>query len=151
MRDKDKLRFWSKVAVLSGNECWNWLAGQTRGGYGKFYLNGKTHVSSRVAFEIYTSGPVPRGTFVMHTCNNRKCVNPEHLISGTHKQNMEYMVACGRGNSGNQKGNRNRAKLTPAQEIEIKTKVLKGVPQRKLALEYKVCRAAIYYLLRRLN
>lgn len=151
MIDKDKTRFWSKVAILSNNECWNWLAGETRGGYGKFYLNGKTLVSSRVAFEISNNITVPKGAFVMHTCNNRRCVNPAHLISGTHQQNMSYMVACGRCSNGNQIGNRNSAKLTPAQEIEIKAKSLKGLSQRKLGLEYNVCKSAIYYLLRRTN
>lgn len=83
--EEDKNKFWSKVDILSKDECWEWQAGINRDGYGNFYC-GTTVSASRTAWEI-TNGPIPEGKLCLHKCDNRKCVNPNHLYIGNYSDN----------------------------------------------------------------
>lgn len=92
-------RFWSKVDKGGPDDCWNWKAA-TSGGYGTFSL-GYEHFNERKAHRIsYTlqNGSIPKGMVVMHTCDNTRCVNPNHLKVGTNFDNMRDMVSKGRSN-----------------------------------------------------
>jgi hypothetical protein len=85
--------FWSHVD--KSGECWNWIAKHTQDGYGSLKLNRKMYSAHRVAYEIST-GDNPSGFVVMHSCDNKSCCNPAHLKKGTHRDNMQDMIAKGR-------------------------------------------------------
>jgi hypothetical protein len=92
--------FWAKVARAGDNECWVWQASRkgTRkgpGGYGQFKIAGRPLMAHRVSFMIAT-GRDPGDCFVLHSCDNQACVNPRHLIEGTHQDNMDDMKKKGR-------------------------------------------------------
>ena len=82
-------RFLAKVKETE-NGCIEWQAGLARGGYGKFRLPNKTTTAHRFAFETFVS-PIPTGMHVLHRCDNRKCINIEHLFLGTTQDNIADM------------------------------------------------------------
>ena len=88
-------RFWSKVDKTDG--CWNWMGALKETGYGAFRLKGAkaTVPSHRYAWE-QTRGPIPKDKWLLHTCDNPRCVNPDHLYLGTHQDNVDDMIERGR-------------------------------------------------------
>ncbi len=87
-------RFWIKVVRSGDDECWGW-SGTTNKGYGRINVGGNMVLAHRVAWEL-TSGLIPPGMCVLHSCDNPPCVNPNHLFLGTHADNMRDMRAKGR-------------------------------------------------------
>jgi predicted XRE-type DNA-binding protein len=86
-------RFRSKTELMESG-CHEWRSTLHRGGYGKFWFNGKQSPAHRVAWELLV-GEIPEGSWVLHKCDNRKCVNPEHLYLGDAKQNkLDTIERC---------------------------------------------------------
>lgn len=67
--------------------CWLWLGGLDKDGYGHFKVNKKTIQAHRFSYEHH-KGPIPDGLVIDHLCRNPSCVNPEHLEAVTHKENL---------------------------------------------------------------
>lgn len=88
-------RFWSKVAKGNSAECWDWIGNLYKDGYGQVMINKTSRRAHRISYEL-TVGPIPAGMVIMHKCDNRKCVNPNHLCLGTQKENIHDMIAKGR-------------------------------------------------------
>lgn len=90
----DKARFWSKVKQT--DYCWEWQGQKNENGYGKFRINKIDSTASRIAYQII-NGAITNGLHVLHKCDNPGCVNPDHLFTGTHQDNMTDMSRKGRG------------------------------------------------------
>lgn len=138
------VRFWGCVDKKGDDECWEWTAGKHKTGYGsihykkvegKFSGGCKAH---RFSFELHNGRPIETGKHILHSCDNRKCVNPHHLREGTNAENMKDMVD--RKRSPNNLGMKNpNLSLTDEQVLEIRERwSAGGITQTKLADEYKV-------------
>jgi len=118
-------RFWRRVD--KSGDCWLWTGHESAAGYGRFQLagrGGKYVGPHRFSYEM-ANGPVPDGMVVMHSCDNRLCVNPDHLSVGTHRDNTADMIAKGRKVTVVSNGTANgKSKLTPAQVRFIRASTL---------------------------
>jgi hypothetical protein len=96
---KISARFWRKVQK-SDEGCWIWLSSLNSKGYGRFRDPLEPRKSKRVFAHRYswqqTNGSIPDGMLVLHTCDNPKCVRPDHLFLGTHKDNAIDKMIKGR-------------------------------------------------------
>lgn len=72
--------------------CWLWISAKNACGYGILGGKGLAH---RVLFEMY-EGPIPKDHNLLHKCDVRNCVNPEHLRIGTQAENVHDMQSKGR-------------------------------------------------------
>ena len=130
---KDIERFWSKVAITADIEqCWEWTACLFTSGYGQFAHGGRMGrmlKAHRVSFEL-TTKVIPDGLCVLHKCDNRKCVNPNHLFLGTISENNRDTIAKGRVNHKGQNAARGeqhyKHKLTDDKIRYIRRRFLEG-------------------------
>lgn len=153
-------RFKSKFKIVE-NGCWEWTACIGSGGYGTFNYKGKTQRSHRIAWELYC-GEIPVNMDVLHRCDVRNCVNPNHLFIGTHTDNMQDASEKGRlsnrknrlgkfhtqesknkisiGRIGKYGGESNpRAILSESDIVEIRQiNSMYGLSKNKVALEYGI-------------
>jgi hypothetical protein len=89
-------RIESKIQRVPFCGCWLWMG--SGGRYGYVWFEGKLRRAHSVVFEL-SGGSVPEGQELMHTCDIGLCVNPDHLVAGTHQENMTDMVRKGRSRS----------------------------------------------------
>ena len=131
-------RFESKVQ--RGDGCWEWTGELSKHGYGKFWQEKRYHPAHRIAYQ-FVHGPLPKGIYVCHTCDNRKCVRPDHLFAGTHADNMRDMAQKGRAvsNAVPQPGESNPAAVLTERDVElIISLVAHDVPQKVAAEVFRV-------------
>ena len=87
-------RFLSKVKKT--NSCWIWKASVNgANNYGAFWDGKRIVRAHRFSFELF-NGKIKKNKIIMHSCDNPKCVNPDHLIEGTQGENLNDMSAKGR-------------------------------------------------------
>lgn len=102
-------RFLASFTKGKKDECWNWNNSVDSSGYGQVKEFGKIHKAHRFSYTHYV-GKIPDGLCVLHSCDNPRCVNPNHLWLGTKADNSRDMIEKGRDNFKCSKGATDPAK-----------------------------------------
>lgn len=134
-------KFWD--CVTKTESCWLWNGFIDRDGYGR----AKGGAASRRAWEL-TNGPIPDGLDVLHKCDVRACVRPDHLFLGTHQDNMTDMVCKGRtrGNRftvGNAARRGHGKRLDYSKAEQIRALYRNGLSQQAIADQFGVSQVMV--------
>lgn len=141
-------RFLSRFEQGPDETCWEWSGTLTSQGYGTIGYRTtnkqKQAFAHRISYEYFV-GPIPEGLIVLHTCDNPRCVNPNHLSVGSFADNSADMAQKGRSARGEKNAN---SRLTPddVRNIRASNETLKV-----LAGQYGVSAATISCIRRRLT
>ena len=125
---------------LAENGCWEWVGYFGSGGYGMMSRNGKNQRAHRISYEAY-KGPIPKGMVIRHTCDNPACINPDHLIVGSQKDNVADREARNRRVvNGERVGT---SKLTEKDALDIRAS---GESLEALASRYGIDRSNVWLI-----
>lgn len=141
---KDIERFWSKVKK-SEKGCWEWAAAKCGVGYGNFYFK-RRYINAHKFSYLLKNEYIKQGEYVCHKCDNRKCVNPEHLFAGTPKDNIHDMIKKGRARMvGGPKGDNHnwRSRLNSGDILDIRKLRSLGLSYPKIAFLYETTHSHI--------
>lgn len=130
----------SRGEIVAETGCIEWQGCVQANGYGRIRFAGKTRYVHRVACEL-AHGPIPEGFDVCHRCDNRKCLNPEHLFVGTRNDNMQDCVSKGRisrGDAHSKTISNKGKKLTGEEARIIRMAANEGMKTRTLATVFMV-------------
>lgn len=155
-------KFWAKVdkngptAYPELDPCWPWTGCRSKQGYGYLNVGGKYTRTSRLSY-VLNVAPIPPGMIVRHRCDNPPCVNPSHLLVGTHLDNVRDARERGRAATGARNGRHTMpdrtargarnglpgSKLTTNEVREIRISLAGKVSRRSLAARFGVSVSAI--------
>lgn len=137
-----------KRYTVDDKGCWNW-SGKVKKSHGRYgqmliYLNHarpqkRTFAAHRVSY-AYHNGVDPAGHLVRHTCDNPICINPDHLVLGSHIENMGDMVSRGRSTA----GEKNPAcRISESIVLDIVEQIKSGKSNTEIALTLPVSHAQV--------
>lgn len=141
--------FWARVD--KSGECWVWLGRTNNRGYGKFQAT----YAHRYSWMLAHGSLPPDDLDVLHRCDNRPCVRPDHLFLGDQQDNSDDMVAKGRAATGERSGARKHperyrrgssipwAKLTESQIPIIRQRLRSGDSSAQIAIDCSVNKTTI--------
>ena len=126
-----------RVEVLDSG-CWFWTKSATTGGYGAACFKGTTYSAHRLSYLAF-NGEIPPDLEILHSCNRRRCVNPSHLRTGTHAENMQDIPKAVR--------SRTKNKYTDGQITTMRDMYLAGYTQLAIAQFFRASQSHVCRIL----
>lgn len=148
------IAFWNKVNKDGSvpahrpelGQCWEWTAHLNEFGYGTKTWDEKTTGAHRVSW-IIANGKIPDSLWVLHKCDNRKCVRPDHLFLGTRKDNIDDMKEKGRSKF-HKVGERQIDKITRKEVNDIRLQYSSGnITQTQLGIKYGINSFIVWFII----
>jgi hypothetical protein len=137
----------SSLTLVKLEGCWEYIGGKDKDGYGMFWnhIEYKRVRAHHQSYLIY-KGAIPKGKWVLHTCDNPSCINPAHLFLGTPLENVQDMQMKGRKapTYGEFSGNHRFTEKDILNMFDMKSK---GFSQTDIADKYKTHQATISKIL----
>ena len=123
---------WDLVKKGNLNDCWEWIGCKNSTGYGSMTVNQKTYSAHRLIYVLTYPNTIeykaPKDKtlkeFILHSCDNRTCCNPNHMTLGNYNDNNKDAKNKGRSKTVYGANHKN-AKLT--QEQANKVRQLHGI------------------------
>lgn len=135
--EANKERF-MKYVIVQDDGCWTW-SGMHVNGRPRMSVGGRGHIAAaRAAYLLHKNLENVEGLIVCHTCDNALCVNPEHLFTGTSKDNTRDMLKKKRGGM---------QKITEDDVLQIYKKSIGGSSNISLAKEYNISECTVSNIL----
>ncbi len=142
-------KFWKFVKIGEPSVCWEFKGKLFSNGYGDFRMNAVSTMAHRVSYFI-ANGELPDDLVVCHHCDNRRCVNPQHLFIGTQVDNMQDMMQKGRNKPARgEKGG--KSKLTDNDVRSIRQLAISGMFHREIAAKFGVSTKQITVIVNRIQ
>lgn len=126
--ESESERLWNSCIPEPNSGCWIWMLSLNHCGYGQVEFRKKKAKAHRASW-MANVGPIAAGVMVLHKCDNRACINPDHLFLGSAKDNTDDMVR------------KNRApnrKLSVDAVREIRERKARGQTYASMANEFGV-------------
>lgn len=130
--------------------CWLWTATVAPNGYGRISVQGRMALAHRLSFQLFCR-PLQPGEQACHRCDNRLCINPDHLFAGTAADNAQDAIKKGRRSAGSAwggEGNPNR-RLTENDVREIRRLHAAGARGVDLARAFGLTRSGVCEITKR--
>jgi hypothetical protein len=129
-----KMRLTSRVKIDQETGCWNWTGALVGNGYGYMSFKGEPKYTHRISAMLFLDFDLACPLWVLHDCDNPRCLNPSHLRIGTARENTQDALA---------KGRFGRGKLTPEKVLAIKELLADGHTHAAIGVEYGVTSSMI--------
>jgi len=129
--------FESRVVEITPSGCHIWTGMLNGQGYGLIRMGAKQRRAHRIAWEA-VNGPIPDGLGLMHSCDVRCCVNPDHLTPGTQAENLKDMFAKRRGKIPDVRGERQGSAKLTADMVRAIRKMDGTMPRKQIAEMFRV-------------
>lgn len=141
--DPERLAHLLSRCSQSATGCMEYQGCVQSNGYARATVRRKADHAHRHAYRLSTGALIPDGLDVCHRCDNRRCINPEHLFLGTRKDNMEDAAKKGRQARG---GQLPQTKISAYVEQEISRMAHDGLPYKAIAQQFGICRQHAGYI-----